>query len=234
VLRLVKNSTPLAWRKKAKVVRARIFESIGVHRYSQPALYGLDRTMAALLPAKGVFLEVGANDGYAQSNTYYLEVVRGWSGILIEPLPSLYARCVRLRRRSTCFNAACVSTERAGGLVTMVDRDLMSVTLGQQPKSEEERRLLGRQRTVQVATATISSLIDRAGYQRVDFMSIDVEGAEISLLGGLDFERHTPSWALIETAHPVEVAAACAPWLVLERQLSHHDYLFRASSGSST
>ena len=80
---------------------------------------------------------VGANDGYDQSNTYYLEAVKGWTGILIEPLPSLFARCVRLRKHSSCFNLACVGPELAGGFVTIVDQDLTSVTLGQQPAGEE-------------------------------------------------------------------------------------------------
>ena len=41
----------------------------------------------------GVFVEAGANDGYAQSNTYYFERMRGWSGVLIEPVPELAHHC---------------------------------------------------------------------------------------------------------------------------------------------
>ena len=33
---------------------------------------------------KGVFVEAAANDGIRQSNTYYLEACRGWTGILVE------------------------------------------------------------------------------------------------------------------------------------------------------
>lgn len=33
----------------------------------------------------GIFLEVGANDGIRQSNTYIYEKEYGWKGILIEP-----------------------------------------------------------------------------------------------------------------------------------------------------
>ena len=33
----------------------------------------------------GFFIELGANDGLRQSNTYYLEKNLGWRGILIEP-----------------------------------------------------------------------------------------------------------------------------------------------------
>ena len=230
----MKGLVPLAWRKSAKVKRAKMFESFGSHRFSHPALSGIDRVVETLLPRQGVFLEVGANDGYTQSNTYFLEVARDWSGILVEPLPSLYRRCARLRRRSVCFNVACVAPAQAGSSIPLVDLDLMSVTLGQQPKEDEDKRLRARDvRIVTVPTTTLSAVIDQAGFAHIDFMSIDVEGAEIPLLSGLDFSRHTPSWAVIETARLDEVERACSPWLVLVRRLSHHDYLFRSADTHS-
>jgi len=54
------------------------------------ALFGMDRVITEKLPfRRGVFVEVGANDGVAQSNTYFLGRRRGWTGILIEPVPWL-------------------------------------------------------------------------------------------------------------------------------------------------
>ncbi len=35
----------------------------------------------------GVFVEVGALDGFGASNTYFFEKERNWSGLLIEPNP---------------------------------------------------------------------------------------------------------------------------------------------------
>ena len=231
VIRTLKASMPLRWRKRMKVARAKVFESLGSTRFSHPALFGLDLLMAQILPDVGTFLEVGANDGYDQSNTYYLEVVRGWNGILIEPLPSLFASCVRVRKRSTCYNVACVAPGRATDKVVVVDQDLQSVALGQQAVSDETVRLAGGRgaKTVAVSATTLSAVIDNSAATHIDFMSIDVEGAELSLLAGLDFSRHTPSWALIETSHPGDVAEMCAPWMVLVRKLSFHDYLFRAA-----
>src|SRR4051812_36881077 len=45
------------------------------------ALYDMDRKLAKYLDFRGgTFIEAGANDGIAQSNTYYLEKHLGWTG----------------------------------------------------------------------------------------------------------------------------------------------------------
>jgi len=218
---------PLGAKKSIKVARAALFERLGSFRYSTPALNNLDSRMAALVPRDGVFLEVGANDGYSQSNTYFLERAMGWRGILIEPLPSLFSRCTRARKAAFCVNAACVAESFPGQTVELVDLDLMSVTLGQQSLDEEARRLIrGRAKVVHAPARTLTEIIDDSPYDHVDFMSIDVEGAELALLAGLDLGRFAPRWLLIETAHPDEVEKALRSHLRLIDRLSHHDYLF--------
>ncbi len=37
----------------------------------------------------GVFVDVGGYDGVTGSNTLFFEVFRGWTGLLIEPVPAL-------------------------------------------------------------------------------------------------------------------------------------------------
>ena len=86
------------------------------------------------------------------------------------------------------------------------------------------------QRTLRVPTTTLSAIIDQAGVSHIDFMSIDVEGAELALLEGLDFKRHTPSWAVVETDNVARIADLFSPWMTLFSRLTHHDYLFRSSA----
>jgi hypothetical protein len=57
-------------------------------------------------------------------------------------------------------------------------------------------------------------------------MSVDVEGAEFSVLAGLDWDRHHPDWLLVETDYPERLAGAC-PGMTMEAQLTFHDYLLR-------
>ena len=56
----------------------------------------------------GYFVDVGANDGYALSNTAYLEDKFGWHGVLIEPNPR-YASSLAGRKRSIVVNKAVAS-----------------------------------------------------------------------------------------------------------------------------
>lgn len=208
-----------------KVARARGFQRIGSDRYNYPALNDLDRKMIALLPDAGVFLEIGANDGYIQSNTYHLETWRGWRGILIEPVPRLFDFCQRIRPRAQCFNVACVA-DPATTEVELDDTDLTTMTIGE-ADGADDRPSSGRR--VVAKALTLSAVIDQSTFDSIDFMSIDVEGAEMAVLGGLDLDRHLPSYLLVETKHPERIDELLGDRMARMDQLSHHDYLWRHS-----
>jgi FkbM family methyltransferase len=160
----LKQAIPLELRRNIKIGRPRAFESIGSSRFSRPGLLELDLKLSAYIQLEpGVFLEIGAKDGYSQSNTYHLERQQGWRGILIEPLPPLFERCRKGRPASKCFNFACVAPDGPAS-VDLVDLGLMSVTLGAQSIEEETRRLSGLEgRRFTVPATTLSSIIDQAG-----------------------------------------------------------------------
>jgi len=100
--------------------RRKVCESFGSGRYSRPALYEIDRKLEKYLPYEnGFFVEAGANDGYTQSNTYYFEKMKGWSGVLVEPIPQLYRKCVKERSNSVVFNCALVPLNYEGDYATI-------------------------------------------------------------------------------------------------------------------
>jgi hypothetical protein len=85
----------------------------------------IDSILDDLLEGKrdGYFIELGANDGLAQSNSAFFEFNRGWKGVLIEPSPSAYDKCVAARPASKCVNAACVAADYDGGATVAGDFD---------------------------------------------------------------------------------------------------------------
>lgn len=233
-LRAIKRSSVSACRRCA--------EMISVERFSKPALYGLDERLKAYLGFRdGFFIECGANDGFKQSNTYYLEKFRGWRGILIEPIPDLYKKCLRLRTASFCVNAALVAPDHRGDSIMMTPAGLMSIAEGAY-RDEAVARIhiaeglriqnIEPQPPVRVTAITLSRLLDELCItQHIDFFSLDVEGFEVDVLRGLDLERHRPTFILIETKDPDRVAAILGPNYAMIEQMTHHDYLFHCVRG---
>lgn len=216
--------------------RARLFSAIGSTRYSHPADGGLDTLLAQLVPSGGgVFIEAGAHDGYTQSNTYFLERHCGWHGVLVEAVPELFARARARRPRSQVFGCALVSPEREGTLVEVRFGDLCSA-VGADP--DHVARGLGPSRrrgySVEVPGRTLSAVLEEAGVGRADVLVLDVEGAELDVLAGLDLERHGPAHMLVETndraAQQPGVDAALASHYEFVRAVTAVDLLYRRRS----
>ncbi|MEJ0037838.1 MAG: FkbM family methyltransferase [Gammaproteobacteria bacterium] len=206
------------------------------------AMYDMDRKLAKYLDFRGgTFIEAGANDGMAQSNTYYLEKRLGWTGLLVEPVPKYYAMCRRARRART-VNYALGRFEKDGEDLEILSGGLMSL-----PTTVDDRLLQGRSvhehaafgareygsaapQLVRTRIRALSNLLDECGITHVDFFSLDVEGFELEVLRGLDFARHRPRFLLVETEQRDEVAAFLAPWYTPVEALTHHDFLFRSTT----
>jgi len=189
----------------------RRLEARGDESRSWPALHGMDRRLAELLGDRaGFFVEAGANDGYDQSNTYALARLRGWRGLLVEPIPALYEETVLTRPESEVRNVALVRHGHPEETVTMRHGGLMSVVAGARGSEEDDRawvaeafRLgLEHEYTVEVPARTLDDLLVEIGDPAVDLLSLDVEGYETEVLRGLDLERRGPAFMLVEVRDP--------------------------------
>jgi len=197
--------------------------AIGFERF--PALNALDRKMLAYLPQKGgTFVEAGANDGVSQSNTWFLETYRGWSGLLIEPVPEL-AHLARRFRRSPVVNVALGPKDEDGSTLDLIEADLMTrVDRGTES---------GTARRISVVMRPLSALLDEYAIRSIDFLSLDVEGFELVALRGLDLDRHTPEFILVETGDVTAVQGLLGNAYDYLEALSGHDHLFRRAGIAS-
>jgi FkbM family methyltransferase len=201
-----------------------------------PALHGMDRRLAQILDREGgFFVEAGGNDGYTQSNTYWLERFRGWRGVLVEPMQELFELCRDERPGATVVRAALVPADHQGDTVRMRFADLMSTVEGEHV--DEWRTEMGNALgwrdpyEADVPARTLSSILDELGAPEVDLLSLDVEGYEPSVLRGVDFDRHAPRWLLVEVHDVVTgrppIDAILGDRYVLDRTLSPVDLLYR-------
>jgi hypothetical protein len=75
---------------------------------------------------------------------------------------------------------------------------------------------------------TLDDVLAEAGYPHVDIWSLDVEGAELDVLAGVDFARTRIANIVIETETLDSVRSLLeARGYKLVRPLTHHDYWFR-------
>lgn len=162
---------------------------------------GQDKLVDNILNGKtnGFFVESGAYDGVAGSNSLYFELNRGWKGLLIEANPHLYRKIIdNSNRNATVIHAGVsplktptmLSFRLAGPLGGFVN--LMST--GHEMRiakeiAEKQPWMLGEDGDdIQVHCWPLHSMLQVLGVDHVDYWSLDTEGSEAEILKATDFD----------------------------------------------
>lgn len=139
----------------------------------------------------GVFVEVGGYDGVAGSNCLFFEAFRGWSGVVVEPLPALRDLIVE-RRRAPCIDVAVSDEDGVSEFVHVIDGyTQMSGLLSTYHEGVLDLVRSNpdhREGVLQVKTRRLSSILAERGLNRIDYCSLDIEGAEQSVLSTFPFD----------------------------------------------
>ncbi len=226
------------FKQNLKRFRRRLFERFGSDRYSRPSLKNIDSQLEKYLNYhNGFFIEVGGNDGFNQSNTYYFERFRGWTGILVEGIPELYQECIKERPKSKVFNCALVSEDYQDSHVTMIYSNLRSLVKGAQKSDEKDLKHVYDMKhlkysgvkpyEISVPVRTLTSILDECKVQEIDLFSLDVEGYELSVLQGLDFNKYRPKYLLIEARFRDEIEKYISDLYIQIDEFSHFDFLYK-------
>lgn len=138
----------------------------------------------------GSFVDVGAND---PSNAVSRFLWGTWHGIIVEPLPEqaskfrgvagLVVAEVALTSAENAFDGS-ASFSVAGKQSTLMPDKLMD-------KSVIDH-------IVEVRTATLEQILIENKRPKIDFLSVDVEGAELEVLADFDLERYEVDLLLVE------------------------------------
>ena len=188
----------------------------------------------------GYYVELGANDGIAQSNTFYFEKKRKWKGVLIEPSPNNYLKCRENRDAANKFFCnACVSFDYTDEYVEMVYANLMTISHSLKKDLGNESAFLNRSLkylnpyedhfTFGAKARTLTSILIEADSPKIiDFLSLDVEGSEMEVLNGLDFSSYSFNFLLIESRSLEDLTKfLLTHGYILEKTFSRHDFLFK-------
>lgn len=174
--------------------------------------YGLngidDKLLKYLDFENGFFIEAGANDGISQSNTALYEFEYNWKGLLVEPNPKKFFECKKRRRNSIVENYALVSDNYTDDFISgNFDEDgyVESLTSMVYDNGDWVDEILLKHKSeisnklVEVPAITLDKLLVKHGITKVNFVSLDVEGYEISVLNGFDIQKYKPDYIMIET-----------------------------------
>jgi FkbM family methyltransferase len=152
----------------------------------------------------GTFLEVGAWDGVDISNCYWLEKRRGWTGLLVEPIPERAAHAQH-NRWSPVWEGCVWDKDGSVAFLRLKGySEMLSVAEeGYQPsyRVRIDREVQEhKQETVrlQLPSRTLNSLMAERNLSGVDILSLDCQTAELRVLQGYDPERHPIKAILVD------------------------------------
>lgn len=143
---------------------------------------------------KGIIIEVGAFDGMHISNSYALYKA-GWKAIGIEANPTYFAFLKSNRPDGININLAMVKDELQKEIVFRAEAS--GLYSGIQPNTVYFNQDASTE--IRLPASTLNQVIKaHIGKEQIDCISIDVEGTEEEVLGGLDLKTYKPQMLLIE------------------------------------
>ena len=133
----------------------------------------------------GVFIEIGAFDGLAYSNSKFYEDELLWTGLLVEPHPETFTKLLKNRpnpRVVKSMGAVCLNETKKEmiGYGPMAGRADTQDPVHKQKWKEEK--------VWEVQCSPMSKYVNDAYLSRVDLFSLDVEGGEYDVLVTFPFE----------------------------------------------
>jgi FkbM family methyltransferase len=187
-----------------------------------------DVRLARVLTApSGFYIDVGAADPTTISVTRHFSD-RGWHGINIEPRAAA-AAALRdaLPRDITLENVA----GRTAGETTFFEMErpeLGEVSTADPARAAELARTGHTLVERRLSAVTLAEVCEKYAPAVIDFLSIDVEGAEADVIAGADWRRFRPRIVIVESVQVITVAATHAEW---EPMLLEAGYVFVVDDG---
>ena len=152
----------------------------------------------------GYFVEIGAFDGVLGSNCIHFEKSKNWEGIAIEPSKIQFEKLSK-NRNCKVLNEAISSTEKdvefievIEGLTQMsgIDDDNYSAKL----IIENNKKNKFNKNKMKTSTFEKSILT-----KEIDYLSIDIEGAELDVLKSINFQEYIIKVISVENNNPEKI-----------------------------
>lgn len=155
----------------------------------------------------GTFVEVGAFDGEANSNTSFLADL-GWRGLYVEPVPEFAEACARRHAANPGVRVVNAAAGREPGQIEIRIGRALSTSVAEVADAYRDLDWAQGSLTDRRITAEVRRLDDvlhQAGMAPgFELLVVDVEGAETAVFDGFDLADWRPGMLIVELAdnHP--------------------------------
>ena len=156
----------------------------------------------------GVFVEAGAWDGEYLSNTLYLEAKYNWTGLLVEPNSGAFNKLVTRNRKAHSVHS-CLSVTAHPDIVEFDSADVFG-GIDTELDNVDNRNLARMRDSIPEAMRTketvecyplYSLLLAIGSTDKVDLLSLDIEGAELAVLRAIPWDKVNIELVMIEVNH---------------------------------
>ena len=158
---------------------------------------GQDRTIVNLFKGKrgGFFVDLAANDAVRLSNTLTLEQQYGWDGLCIEANPQYFEKLYKRR----CQLVQAVVGKDDNAEVQFVFKKVLGGVLG----FDNRKATAHTQDVHRFSTVSLEKVFSNLSVPAViDYLSLDVEGAEEWVLGAFPWHRFAFLAITVERPNP--------------------------------
>jgi FkbM family methyltransferase len=144
----------------------------------------------------GFYMDVGSHDGLSINNTLFFEINHNWQGINIEPIKEIYNKLVINRPNNINLNIAVCNyngtseficntgyTEMISGLKETYDPRHFE-RLNKENNEKDSKTII-----IEVNTKKLETILDEYNIKNINYLSIDVEGAEFEVIKSINFDK---------------------------------------------
>ena len=144
----------------------------------------------------GFYVDVGAHDGVTINNTLYFEKKHNWTGINIEPIKTVFDKLVKNRPNNINLNyAVCNNDGETDFLCNKGYTEMISGIFNNfdprhfQRLQNENKQMGSTTEVIKVTTKKLETIFDENKISHINYLSIDVEGAEFEVIKSINFDK---------------------------------------------
>ena len=144
---------------------------------------------------KGFYIDIGCGHPIKNNNTYLLNK-KGWYGINIDLDKENIKLFNIFRKKDLNLSIAVSDKEDEANLYFYHEKSALN-TISKKNADFQKAKVTSIKK---VRTQSINKILENSPYhnQKIDFLSIDVEGSELDILKDFNFEKYSPKVIVVE------------------------------------